>query len=63
MGVDIGIHHQQVSGLETAQFVEDMLNELAGLSERAGFKQSSQLLKAVLPVIELEAKQNQSQSG
>ncbi|WP_421791916.1 hypothetical protein [Hyphobacterium sp.] len=38
----------------TAEFVMEMLNELAALSDRAGLAQSSALISAAIPLVELE---------
>lgn len=56
----------QISGLgsippgQTAEFVAEMLGELAELSERAGLEHSSRLIAAVIPVLRIEAPNDQS---
>lgn len=45
---------------QTAEFVAEMLGELAELSQRAGLEQSSGLIAATIPVLLLENQQDQS---
>jgi hypothetical protein len=48
---------------QAADFVAEMLGELAALSRQAGLERSSDLIKSAIPLLALESERHQSGSS